>query len=210
MLNLAILGHATRGKEVIEILEMLGGKNVFKYTGYEHLWFTITRGDNIDWTTKKNGSFFNLEDFLEKFPYKTWDKVIVEGYEQVFEILSMRWCSERHAVMYSVSTGWYYAEELRPYKEETNLVTEEEYKKALEVEQEYMDVAERLMNQLAEGTHWKCENFDAQKMIAKFLKKHVTMNLQKGDSIAIDIPTGYEFVGVDDNARQVIFEKIKV
>lgn len=27
MANLAIRGHATRGKEVIEILEMLGGEN---------------------------------------------------------------------------------------------------------------------------------------------------------------------------------------
>lgn len=32
MANLAIKGHATRGKEVIEILEMLGGEN-----GYHRL-----------------------------------------------------------------------------------------------------------------------------------------------------------------------------
>lgn len=33
--NLAIKGHPTRGKEVIEILEMLGGKNKFNFKGNE-------------------------------------------------------------------------------------------------------------------------------------------------------------------------------
>lgn len=32
-MRLAIKGHPTRGKEVIEILEMLGGKNPYNYRG---------------------------------------------------------------------------------------------------------------------------------------------------------------------------------
>ena len=35
MANLAIKGHATRGKEVIGILEMLGGKNSYDATGLD-------------------------------------------------------------------------------------------------------------------------------------------------------------------------------
>lgn len=34
MANLAIKGHATRGSEVIELLEMLGGINKYKHKGF--------------------------------------------------------------------------------------------------------------------------------------------------------------------------------
>lgn len=35
MAKLAIKGHATRGKEVIQLLEMLGGVNYFNLVGIE-------------------------------------------------------------------------------------------------------------------------------------------------------------------------------
>lgn len=39
MAKLLIWGHATRGQEVIEILEMLGGKNVYDhFQGYSLYW----------------------------------------------------------------------------------------------------------------------------------------------------------------------------
>ena len=88
------------------------------------------------------------------------------------------------------------------------LVTEEDYGKTPEIEQEYIDAAERLMDQLAESTHWKCGDFDAQKMIAMFLKKNKSIITEKEDSIIVDIPKGYEFAGVDDDKQQVVFEKI--
>ena len=39
MAKLAIKGHKTRGKEVIEILEMLGGNNPHKYVAYSDCFY---------------------------------------------------------------------------------------------------------------------------------------------------------------------------
>lgn len=40
--KLAIKGHSTRGNEVIELLEMMGGKNTYGYDGeMKSLYFTI-------------------------------------------------------------------------------------------------------------------------------------------------------------------------
>ena len=76
MANLAIKGHPTRGKEVIEILEMLGGKQFESYNGNEVNWcYTIIDG-SIDWDYPSDKyKVFSLEEFLEKFPYKVGDKV---------------------------------------------------------------------------------------------------------------------------------------
>ena len=120
MAILAIKGHATRGKEVIELLDMLGGQTDWCTGTLSHCVYFINKANRIDYTdTITDEACFTLEKFLEKFPYKVGDKVIVKGYKQVFEIISMRWCSERNDMMYSVSNGWFYTEELQPYKEET-------------------------------------------------------------------------------------------
>ena len=118
MAHLAIKGHATRGKEVIEILEMLGGKNIYKLDGKKDLWYILSDSTIEHATYYFQERTYTLEEFIEKFHYKVGDKVIVKGYKQVFEILSMRWCSERNDVLHSVSNGWFYTEELQPYKEE--------------------------------------------------------------------------------------------
>lgn len=121
MAKLAIKGHAIRDNEVIEILEMLGGRNPTKLQGNaSSCGYYIDSDGNIAYHYSLNEFIqFTIEEFLERFPYKIGDKVIVKGYKQVFEILSMRWCSERNDIMYSVSNEWFYTEELQLYKEET-------------------------------------------------------------------------------------------
>lgn len=125
-MNLAIKGHATRGKEVIEILEMLGGKNN-GYNGCDQLfYYYIDNNDNIIGTTKlhigKSFKIFALEEFIKKFPYKVGDKVKVCG-DNLGVIISMRW--EIDYVVYKVklSKNGYEtsktSENLQPYKEET-------------------------------------------------------------------------------------------
>ena len=129
MTRLAINGHPTRGKEVIEILEMLGGKNN-GYNGCDQLfYYYIDNNDNIIGTTKlhigKSFKIFALEEFLEKFPYKIGDRVRVPEYESDVRISNMRW--DGYDVQYEVVTDeveWYSAKELyeffnEPYKEET-------------------------------------------------------------------------------------------
>ena len=123
MAQLMIKGHSSRGKDVIKILEMLGGKYIpyFNGTVADLVYYIRSEGwiDNMHEVSSADYIVFTLEEFLEKFPFKVGDKVIVKGYKQVFEILSMRWCSERNDVLHSVSNGWFYTEELQPYKEET-------------------------------------------------------------------------------------------
>ena len=122
MAKLAIKGHPTRGKEIIKILEMLGGKYIPYPNGTvaDLVYYIRSEGwiDNMHEVSSADYIVFTLEEFIEKFPFKVGDKVIVKGYKQVFEILSMRWCSERNDVLHSVSNEWFYTEELQPYKEE--------------------------------------------------------------------------------------------
>jgi hypothetical protein len=127
MSNLAIRGHPTRGKEVIEILEILGGCNKHNYTAdCDSLCFYISTGINIiyyDWVNNccedKDILVFTLEEFLQKYPYMVGDKVIYHECEAV--VTSMEWNGDE--VSYTVlhkgikwQTTVFY---LQPYKEET-------------------------------------------------------------------------------------------
>lgn len=122
MAKLAIKGHPTRGKEVIEILEMLGGINTYKINYTEkNLLYCLREGDNVIIATYPNSSLtnvFTLEEFLEKFPYKAWDKVSSK-YLKNYEIEKMEWDDTNNRVIYKLrGMGWYSADELQPYKEE--------------------------------------------------------------------------------------------
>lgn len=83
MAQLAIKGHQTRGKEVIEILEMLGGKNDFNLFGdASDLYYYINNDNKITYTLCNiNGDFkiFTIEEFFEKYPYKIGDVVMLKG-----------------------------------------------------------------------------------------------------------------------------------
>lgn len=130
-MNLAIKGHATRGKEVIEILEMLGGKNVCNYgcdvTSYI---YSIDVKGTINWYIPHPDSplaIFSLEEFIKKFPYKVGDKVkSVRINNLIGRITNVRWHSNENQIIYIVewndvttSTLNYFARGLQPYKEET-------------------------------------------------------------------------------------------
>lgn len=130
MAQLAIKGHARRGKKVIEILEMLGGKNKQGYSGkYNFLWYYIdVRSEICVFKYSFDGCiFFTLEEFLEKFPYKVGDKVRdVRINDSVGEIIIAQWDDNEKQIIYLVewddvtkSTLPYFARDLQPYKEET-------------------------------------------------------------------------------------------
>lgn len=130
MAQLAIKGHARRGKKVIEILEMLGGKNNQGYSGkYNSLWYYIdVRSEICVFKHSFDGCiFFTLEEFLEKFPYKVGDKVRDERLnDSVGEIIIAQWDDNENQIIYLVewddvtkSTLPYFARDLQPYKEET-------------------------------------------------------------------------------------------
>ena len=116
-MELGIIGHETRGEEVVKILETLGGKNHYKLklTGDdENHFYYITNhykdinNSHIGPDEIKGYEIFSLEGFLEKFPYKVGDKVEfwseVDYYGrtelETSEIISMRWNSARCEIAY--------------------------------------------------------------------------------------------------------------
>ena len=83
---LAIRGHYQNGNEVIKILEMLGGVNSKNLEGKEYRYFYfICPYTNVikavfeenmlitDWETH------SLKSFNEEYPYKTFDKLVING-----------------------------------------------------------------------------------------------------------------------------------
>ena len=133
MAQLAIKGHATRGKEIIEILEMLGGKNVFNLTGDETMAYYIIENKEIKGGIYIFGNepyfLLTLEEFLEKFPYKVGDKVYFNSVPHYkCEVDEMYWNYKSDSVTYIVKhlgrVGYgckmaISAKQLKSYKKET-------------------------------------------------------------------------------------------
>ena len=136
--KLAIKGHPTRGKEVIELLEMLGGVNgkINRKTGET---YNIYNGDYfiseicdvrevayyIDFESqircidiKDITTYFivySIEMFLKTFPFKVGDKVFL--YDNITEgcVTGMKWDEDTRTVKYCVYTSseyWCDVEEL--------------------------------------------------------------------------------------------------
>ena len=129
MAHLAIQGHATRGNEVIDLLEMLGGKNCHSYTGTNEDYYIIDNGRICkvphcvcainQWT------MYYLDDFLKKYPYQVGDKVVTNDWN-VCKIHSMYWDRGLNRISYILETpiglskGWS-ANELQPAEEKQTM-----------------------------------------------------------------------------------------
>ena len=131
-MKLAIRGHATRGKEVIEIIEMLGGKNYQRWNGNAtDCVYTINSpcSNSIEClyaVSREAYQIFTLEEFLEKYPFKVGDKVNSPCRGCVKTITSMEWDTNTNAVTYILDNRIYtnvdllkVFNDLQPYKEET-------------------------------------------------------------------------------------------
>ena len=151
MNNIAIKGHSTRGEEVIEILEMLGGKTRRVYTGAEGNWIYTLKNGNIIGDFPCDGDnciIFTLEEFLEKFPYKVGDKVRTI-YGKIGIISKPIWSNRDECIRYELEAdtdSFYFVNELQPYKEETM-----EEQKAIPPYMDYdvrteKDMEEKLLN----------------------------------------------------------------
>lgn len=126
--RLAIKGHATRGKEVIEILEMLGGISRASFEGnltdsaYIMMPNMLIRVFPLYLVRYDSVPTFTLEEFEKLYPYKVGDKVKCHDiWKGIIE--SMEW--HEGEVLYHVrdSANGFIAHEtkeyLYPYKEET-------------------------------------------------------------------------------------------
>ena len=126
----AIKGHSTRGKEVIKILEMLGGHNKYHINDTEcNLLYTIREGDDVIIGTYPNSGIsqvYTLEQFLEKYPFKVGDMVQYKGStscRSIYRIEKIIW--KNNQINYVVYNPWQEynkctvtAENIQPYEEE--------------------------------------------------------------------------------------------
>ena len=124
---LAIQGHPTRGNEVIQILENLGGINRLNHSGRFTQYFYYVSGDNntIAWTAVRpqHLGVFTLEEFEKEFPFKVGDRVISITTGCIGTITKLS------------ENGWYYVnydngnfacafgQNLKPYKEMKRNIT---------------------------------------------------------------------------------------
>ena len=145
---LAIKGHPTRGKEVIELLEMLGGKNCYNLNGLfsENAYYFIGGPHNNEilggeyMFGNEKIYWFTLEEFLKKYPFKVGDKVFLYDNITLGCVTGMKWDEE--TVKYCVYTSaecWCDVKDLlkwnaidlveKHYKEQDNMETTVESKR---------------------------------------------------------------------------------
>lgn len=126
--QLAILGHETRDKEVIEILQMLGGKKTI-YSGKDtfHMYY-LDNSRNIvsefyDITSSLISltyDVYTLEEFLKYFPFKINDMVTNSDYRGRGIIKEIVWDSDICEVKYHVNffedfgvNAWFKSDEIK-------------------------------------------------------------------------------------------------
>lgn len=127
MVQLAIKGREY-SDEVIEIFEMLGGRNINEYNGYsESLYYYIDEDGSIECDKDEEIPFpciyFTLEEFLEKYPHKVGDKVNYvkynDEYSSVYTIQGMRWTGATIEYLLDSSGFSALTKDLQSYKEKT-------------------------------------------------------------------------------------------
>ena len=123
--KLAIKGHPTRGKEVIELLEMMGGINVCNLDGKHAILWISNRNNYIcnkllEHEHTPNFEIFTLEEFYAKYPFNVGDKVLIPEYESEVRICKMQW--DGFQIQYKIYRNdeeeWYTAEELLNYNDD--------------------------------------------------------------------------------------------
>lgn len=148
--KLGIKGHPTRGKEIIELLEMMGGKNSCDSTG-DNLGLCYLIDDEFDICAHYFGyddyedgeiNIFTLEEFLKKYPFKVGDRVLIPEYESEVRICEMRWNPLCEYMEYKVYRNeyveWYTAEELLNYNEE--FLRDKEKSEETQSKREYSEI----------------------------------------------------------------------
>ena len=223
--KLAIKGHPTRGKEIIELLEMMGGhKDTLlgdDAADINYFYFILTEEKNVidgyPLTYKeevdKDYMIFSLEEFLEKYPFKVGDKVFL--YDNITEgcVTGMKWDKNKGAVKYCVYTSaeyWCDAKDIKKYN--TALEPEEIESSAIKlVDGKVVDGLEKihklgpkskLSPQYYEDNKNEFEEADTPK--APILSNREDYAEGKFGYV---IPNGYEFDSIRNN--QIIIRPIK-
>ena len=107
--KLAIKGHVSRGKEVMELFKMMGGCDCGYGGGGTGFYYYISQFGNIEASSKPyefdTYIVYTLEEFLEKYPFKVGNKVFL--YDNITEgcVTGMKWDEDKRTVKYCVYTS---------------------------------------------------------------------------------------------------------
>ena len=106
--KLAIKGHLSRGKEVIELFKMMGGCECGYCGCGTGFYYYISQFGNIEAscipTDFDTYIVYTLEEFWEKYPYKVGD-VIKFPNNMAEEIAEMKWDEELEDIIYTSVSG---------------------------------------------------------------------------------------------------------
>ena len=127
-MKIAIQGHFTKGKEIIQILESLGGKTIFAGLGFDERYYyyinsnSIIERSLITIKTKDEFKLYTLEEFEQEFPFKVGDKITFMGLDYPEVITKMTWMDNE--IFYNFGDkSWYNTKALKKLKmkEERNI-----------------------------------------------------------------------------------------
>ena len=210
MAQLAIKGHETRGKEVIELLEMLGGKNK-NLTGDigtcavdPKVYFI--EDNNIYWYyyggldcdgRLKNMRIFTLEEFEEKYPYKIGDKVIdINCPDDIGEVFELYWDNSINDILYRVQ----FKENDYLYDVDSIKLFERKYEFDGRIKNEN-DECSVILNQLEKELDEAYKEKTIKDVEEKDKAKAPVLNGEdySGKRFGYKIPDGYEFDTIYNN-----------
>ena len=188
--KLAIKGHPTRGKEVIKLLEMMGGNNRWNASGgLPNIYYFISN-ECIIYSSQieKDVVIFTLEEFLEKYPFKVGDKVFL--YDNITEgcVTGMEWDEDKGTVKYCVYTSsecWCDVKDLLKWNT--------------------IDLVEKHYEEQFEEINESQPKRDIDK--AEFVIQHMILPNKVDDKLEYEIIDGYEFDKVENG--KIILKPIK-
>lgn len=171
-MKIAIQGHPTRGKEVIKILESLGGKNTEKLEGTYKTFYYIDNKGEIGDDHRDNFppiyKLYTLDEFESEFPFKVEDIVSIKGVDRPHEIIALEWYMNK--LCYKLNNGFYYdPKRLTTYekmKEERNITltldkAKEWYNKGGELREIALQAfSEKELNQLPKSWEEYCRTHE--------------------------------------------------
>ena len=124
MAQLAIKGHATRGKEVINLLETLGANRLgYKDTFVGFYYFNENNEIIASDMPPANSMVYLLEDFEKEYPYKVGDEAVLSNSQCT--ITNMWWDDINNEVLYIVQGKGFVVNcdvnSLQPYKKQETM-----------------------------------------------------------------------------------------
>ena len=166
-MRIAIQGHPFRGKEVIQILESLGGKNTKKLEGTYKTFYYIDNKGEIGDDHRDNFppiyKLYTLYEFENEFPFKIGDIVLLKGVNKPYEIIALEWYMNK--LCYKLDNGFHYAPgtltTYKEMKEERNITltldkAKEWYKKGGELKEIALQAfSERELNKVGLPKTWE-------------------------------------------------------